>query len=495
MKKNIKIYMLLALLLPLRLSGQQETKNGLIGLLDQIVMAKRYWNNLSYSPVKRALTRPASHWAHETWKEEIPNKLEHLEATVAEMLGKTVGGINLEQERFEVFKKEVEKSLLQNGVPPHFSRYWLGYSCGAIAAGIAIYKVRQKLDDTCVFTFQSDDPVYDRVVSNLKTGDTKFNFHATCQATDRFIRTEKQYAPLVQTAIFKGSNGTMPAKRTTTLNDAVMEFYNQKGNNVFKEFLQTGVVDPLNNLYKKLFEKTNTKSFGDPQKAALNYKTGLKALEFTALKEGHYPSLFDPREIQEGKIILHRSLEELETLREGALKIEQEQGLVANGAYYLGRKITGRPSTFADAWASKFKEVETKFAHGFDAVNKIDQKLTLMIEFCAMMPTALLGWMGYKGASSLMARHYQKTVIDPLKQDLHDFEILLDEHRHGKTSDLAFQGMRVYWVSKLCAYKDKIVSEHRMNFNRDLERLASNISVYHQLSIITALLHYGIPNF
>src|SRR3989338_7548284 len=100
-----KNYVIICCFISLGLNGYESGRDELISLLDQIVMAKRYWTQVSYcNPFKRAATRPLPHWITTNWNEEIPHHLTQLtqeEKNIAHHLGTLVQGSHLSKEQIE----------------------------------------------------------------------------------------------------------------------------------------------------------------------------------------------------------------------------------------------------------------------------------------------------------------------------------------------------------------------------------------------------------
>lgn len=497
MKKFFQKIVLIALFLPLNLGAADSIKDDLIGLLDQIVMAKRYWIKLSHNPVTRALTRPLSLWVKTTWKEEIAERLtvlDQLEKTVAQHLGKILSAQPLSFDTLEALRQETTITLKKNGIPPHLSRHWLSYSCAALIGALVTWKIKKTLENEKLITFSGSKQQYQAVFSHLSEQNPPFRFHGTTNGNNiHYFRIDLPQVHLAQEALAQERvNAATINERMPTITDTILNFYDKEGSNKLWIFFNNHLIDPLQSLYFKILKqpvKQNILSTNNTQDLVEDMKRYLEDLAQKALEEKNYDEFFTQFELATGKLNSERTLDQLRKLR-GAISAK-----ASNTPYSTAWKtLTGGSAGFS-ALLSRLVELNLQVTEVADNVGTMIEKQELVIELVAMMPAALLGWLGYTGVKNFTNQRYHKHIITPLKDDLYDFKVLLDEYQYEKTPDLAFFGMRAYWINKLQDYTERIATEHRMHFARDLERLASNISVRHQKSIVTALLYYGVPSF
>lgn len=501
-KKNYIIFLFLTLFssFPFQLKCTQEEPK-LLKLIDQIVKAERYWQQLQFSPFTRLLTRTPSSWVYTNWKTEIQDHLkalQELKQVTAKLLGKCKKNQNCSDKTFKELYSYAGEELLQHGIPDHFRRNWLKYSCAAAALIATTYKIKSILNKDIIASFNGSPEQYQSVWTKLSEHKPPLKFSRTTYGNHHIIRAEKEHQAFIEQTLRRvGISQEQSNFQIPTVHDTLHYCYDDDGNNYFKLFFNDHVLEPITNLWYKIFKRPvkrtiltyNTDDFDTI------LKTQLEDVAQTALEEGHYKNLFGAFENSSKKLREGRDLDELRQLRDGIREIGMKNG-ITNSILSDAIKGSWKKSTpaFFKAWNSLFEERNMQASQVSDNVAIMIEKQNLTIEFIALMPAALLAYCAYKGVKSTLNKNHQKNVINPLTQDLKDFETLLDKYK-TETTDAYFDGMQMYWAYKLQKYAKLIDSKQRMYFDRDLKRITSGISPEHQQSIIFSILHYGIAHF
>lgn len=471
-------------------------KAQIIGLINQTIESERYWNQMNYSPLNRVIHRSISSWVKLSWSNEIKEHLEalkELKTRLAQTLAALDTDKNYALQEFKSVCTHAQKTVADHGKPSHLSRNWIAYSCLiTIAAAIAL-KTKKYLNTTKIFEFESTQEQFSAVFNRLAEKKS-IQFDAVQHAGKNYIKVPSKDQWLIQEAInhiLKDSQNI--TERNAQITDAFLYFYNEQGNNRIKVFLDKSLLDPVKNIYWKIFKEPIKKSIltCNTETHTQDLRVILTKVAQDALEQKDYDGLFTPFEVASRKLASNKSIEELQAIHHGILHIAE-----TNIAHNLGRALSGRKVALVSALIARAKEIDMKMAELISDVAIMIEKQNIVIELVAMLPGALLTYLGYKGISSTLKNRHKKLVLNPLAQDLRDFEILLDEYRDTDKLDDYFYGMRIYWVTKLESYLESIATEQRVNFNHDITRLKNkNFSIEHQLHIVTGLLRYGLPNF
>jgi len=496
MKIFLKTILLLGIFNPQIKGNQAYQAAHIIALLNQTIEGQRYWNQIAFSSFNRIIHRPISSWIKLPWSHEIEEHLEALKkikVTLAEILALLEIRPDHTIENLEQILSDAHTVLYNHAKPSHLSRNWIAYTCVTAAAVAITFTTKKFLNDTKLFDFQCSQEQFSAIYNRLAEKNS-IQFDAIQYNHHNYLKIAQENEWHVKEAlshILKDS--TKITEKNLQITDAFLYFYNEQGNNRIKIFLNKSLLDPLKNIYWKIFKEPVKKSIltCNTETHTQDLRIILTKVAQDALEQKDYDALFTPFEIISRKLASNKSIEELQAIHHGILHIAE-----TNIAHNLGRAISGRKVALVSALIARAKEIDMKMAELISNVAIMIEKQNIVIELVAMMPGALLTYLGYKATKNALNRRHKKLVLNPLAQDLRDFEILLDEYRDADKLDYYFYGMRLYWVTKLESYFESIATEQRANFNHDITRLKNkNFSIEHQLNIVTGLLRYGLPNF
>lgn len=492
----VKSILLLALLNQSISSCSIRNKSLIISLINQVIEGERYWNRMAYSPFERAIHRPISSWITAGWSYEIKEHirvLQEIKTTLAETLATLENDSDYSPKTIESVYATASKIVACDGKPSHLSRNWIAYSCLTIGAIAAVLKAKQYLDNTKLFEFESNQQEWTAICNRLAEKNA-LQFDAVQYQDKSYLKISENDQWHVKEALDHVlKNGTEIEVKTLQVTDLPLYFYNEQGDNRIKKFLDKSLFDPVKNIYWKIFKEPVKKSIltCNTDNHAEDLKIILAKVAQEALEQKDYDSLFTPFELTSRKLAPNKSIGELQAIHHGILHIAE-----TNIAHNLGRALSGRKVALVSALIARAKEIDMKMAELISDVAIMIEKQNIVIELVAMMPGVLLTYAGYKIIKNTLEARHKKLVLNPLAQDLRDFEILLDQYRETHNLDNYFYGMQLYWIAQLESYLDLIKTEQRSNFDHDIKRLKNrNLSVQHQLSIVTALLRYGLPNF
>lgn len=268
--------------------------------------------------------------------------------------------------------------------------------------------------------------------------------------------------------------------------------YDEDGNNKLTYFLSKHVYAPLQELFKKAFNKTellDTTIFTqDPAAATASYVKRVDNFLQSALTSGHYNNIFAPEEIAAQQCNTGLNL--------GIKKVLINNIMIqdlSSPFYNMGRALVGREVFGAKSLLLRFDELNLQAAQAGHIAHETVQDLQLVKSMLMLTPACFLGWGGYKATTTALQSRYNNVVLTPLQRDIYNLENLLYQNYNTPFTDDYFLGMRIYWIAKLKTYLPKLYAPQKKLLNRILEQLLQETSIDNQLGIIRTILH--INNF
>ncbi len=484
---------------PFQLKAYQSSpiQRKLIELIDQTVAAHRYWTSLKYTPVKRALTRTPFDWASVSWKNEITVRLDAINALEYALAQQLCQDPDERSEELQNLINHAKEVLNTHGARSHFSRNWLTYTVGAVAAAVGAYKLNTYLDSKTVIILPDSidmEALREKLINgNVKTEAYRYNNtnQVFINLSDRSQATQilqQQMIPL-EDCQFK----------TASPEIFIGQLYDLQGQDVISKFCTTHITNPLKQLWVNFKEPASQDVITHHENVQdLEIKT--RDILQKALTEGYYDEIFTPEECSSKTLNTLRSTKEMfgmiQKVFDKAIYSQEvwigeleKIGSVAtqvasNTTTRLTNAITPRfltsprpqtpsvqysISSWIQAALTNMKLTKNKMEIVAD---KVEKGTRTNVEIAMMAPAALAAYTLYNGCKAVTHSISTKNT-KPFKQDLVSCERILNQQRSQKELSDYHKGMIIYWVTKLASYSSTIPTDYQVRFEADITDLKS----------------------
>ena len=501
---------------------QEKLVKNLTTLIKKAKKADSYWAHVQHAPWRNAVTNLITLGVRKPWKDTIVTKRTKLQDVIvdaATILGE-LQVTNFSESAIAhaqgLLKKE-KKIFAAYKIPHHFERQWPKYLMVGASAASLYYIFTQKItvDDIKNKAYQLTEKLHEPV-DDLKKLPGKIKSLQAQMASSEIMYNEDAQVVVQEVmgdpellAVVRSKNIALevlssPQSNVIDRQTVIDEIRNASINYRFSKLVslpsaaqndqQSDYSKEANSIRDRL--KQTDKEIKKINKALeavkreiknpnLAIKTLLDALEALVGKEDLDGLMVD------SKTTVH-NFAEITTVLNGLLQNNQsstDQALnnvgplivlvrhLIEGLKSSSLKIIGRCALL------KAQYYEILFLEGV-------YKSQLPIILVGAIPAALLCYGTYKGITKTYHAFTDMHSIEPLKQDLIQFELHLNRHRHTKQEQLSYfyHGMSRYWITQLQRYHIFMSSRDYALYEQSIDELGQvDLSPEQKMMIIESM--------
>ena len=501
---------------------EKKLVKNLTTLIKKAKKADSYWAHVQHAPWRNAVTNLITLGVRKSWKDTIATKRTKLQKTIvnaATVLGELQVAECSESavaRAHRLLKKE-KKMLAVHKIPHHFERQWPKYFIAGVSAASLYYIFTQKItvdeikNKACQLTEKLHEPIDD-----LKKFPAKIK-----SLQDQIVTNEKMYqrdlVPFINeisndpelVALMERSNIDLkvlvaPHSNLSDIQKVIDQIKSSViSYNISKASVLVSVPQDAQNYDVSNEAKLVRKGLDETAKKVKELNKALKAVTSQTKNPNLAIKTFlDALDALVGKEDLDVLLADFKTTVHNVAEFTTAFNLLLQNNHQstdqalnnVGPLIVLSRQLIEGLKSSSLKVIAQciLFELQYFKIMVLDgmYKSQLPIILVGAIPAALLCYGTYKGITKTYHAFTDMHSIEPLKQDLIQFELHLNRHRHTKQEQLSYfyHGMSRYWITQLQRYHIFMSSRDYALYEQSIEELGQvDLSPEQKMMIIESM--------